>query len=442
MKITACISPNERCRDGLADIRIQAENGLSYQLDLPFGDLYQRCGVPSVRALDLLITASICYVVDKTVPRSSSDNAWTRALQVSVPVSEPKAWSKIADDLAGTLSFLTGDQWALSFRKAETALFVPPKGNMLPLQADPQLKTVCLFSGGLDSLGGAIDLLSDEQNGKLLLVGHYDGPGPRKVQALLASELEKVYPQRVCIEHVRVAHRPAEAAEETLRSRSLVFIALGLFAAQAAGSTTPLYMFENGFIALNVPLTPSRRSSCSTRTMHPYFLFRLRSIIAALGITNPIVNPYALKTKGECIADCKNKDLLARLAGISVSCSHSSRRQDWIRKTAKNCGYCVPCICRRAALYKARLDSGQDYGRDVLKEELTVEDAMESANDLRAVTDFLNGPQTEAGLRKKILAVATFPNHDAYAVMASRGVAELKAFLNQARPKVTVPKHA
>ncbi len=64
------------------------------------------------------------------------------------------------------------------------------------------------------------------------------------------------YPYRFAIEHIRVAHRPAEAAEETLRSRSFVFIALGLYGAQAAGLQTPLYMFENGFIALNVPLTP------------------------------------------------------------------------------------------------------------------------------------------------------------------------------------------
>jgi 7-cyano-7-deazaguanine synthase in queuosine biosynthesis len=442
MKIDAVINSEERALDGLADIHVRHENGQDYQLDLPFGDLYQRCGVPSLRILDLLVTASICYVVDKTVPRSSADNGWTRELEVSVPVSEPKEWSKVADELAETLCFLTGDEWTLSFRKTEEALFVPPKGEPLPLPVDSDVKTVCLFSGGLDSLGGAIDLLADATNGKVLLIGHYDGAGSRSVQARLAVELEKAYPNRLAIEHIRVAHRPAEAVEGTLRSRSLVFIALGLYGAQAVGSSTPLYMFENGFIALNVPLTPSRRSSCSTRTMHPYFLYRLRAIIAALGIANPIINPYGLMTKGECVAACKNKSLLACLADISVSCSHSSRHQHWVRTTAKNCGYCVPCICRRAALFKAGLDDGQNYGRDVIAGELTVEDQMESANDLRAVTDFLNSSPTEADLRKKILAVARFPDIDVHAQLALRGIAEIKAFLNNKAAKVASRKHA
>jgi 7-cyano-7-deazaguanine synthase in queuosine biosynthesis len=380
-------------------------------------------------------------VVDKTVPRSSTENGWTRELEVSVPVSEPKAWSKVADELAETLCFLTGDEWTLSFRKAEEALFVPPKGEPLPLPVDSGVRTVCLFSGGLDSLGGAIDILSDAKNGKVLLIGHYDGAGSRSVQVQLAAELEKAYPNRFAVEHIRVAHRPAEAAEGTLRSRSLVFIALGLYGAQSVGPNAPLYMFENGFIALNVPLTPSRRGSCSTRTMHPYFLYRLRAVTTVLGITNPIINPYGLMTKGECVAECKNKNLLARLADISVSCSHSSRHQYWVRTTAKNCGYCVPCICRRAALFKAGLDNGQGYGRDIIAGELTVADQIESANDLRAVTDFLDNSPSEAVLRKRILAVARFPDIDAHAKLVLRGIAELKAFLNSKATKVASHKH-
>jgi hypothetical protein len=441
MMIDAYVNAGGRSRDGLADIRVRSEQDQEYQLDLPFDDLYRRCGVPNARALDLLITASICYVVDKIVPRTVAANGWTRELQVNVPVSDPKIWSEVADQLTETLTFLTGDEWSLSFHQAEESLFDPPKGRLL-LSGDCGAKAACLLSGGLDSLGGAIDLLCDAKIGKVLLLGHYDGSGPRKVQADLASALAEKYPNRFVIEHVRVAHRPAQAAEETLRSRSLVFIALGLYGAQSLGVKTPLYMFENGFIALNVPLTPSRRSSCSTRTMHPYFLDRLMSIIAFLGIANPLVNPYALKTKGECVAECKNLELLAQLANISVSCSHSSRRQDWVRKNSKNCGYCVPCICRRAALFKAGLDDGKHYGRDILAGELTVRDPLESADDLRAITDFLAGSLTPAALRKKLLGVARFPNLNVYAQLASRGSAEINAFLSGKAMKAADRKHA
>lgn len=442
MKISGYIKPEKRASDGLANICIKHDNDQEYQLDLPFADLYRRCGLPSNRVLDLLVTAGLCYIVDKTVSRSLAENGWTRELEVDIPVSEPKVWSRVAAGLSRTLTFLTGDEWSLSFHKAEEHLFEPPKGKPLPLPVEPGFQTVCLFSGGLDSLGGAIDLLADKSNGKVLLIGHYDGAGPRSVQAQLARELAGEYPNRVLIEHIRVAHRPAEANEETLRSRSLVFLALGLYAAQAAGQNTPLYMFENGFIALNVPLTPSRRSSCSTRTMHPYFLHCLKEIIAMLGISSPIVNPYALKTKGECVVGCKNGHLLARLESLSVSCSHSSRRQDWVRRTAKNCGYCVPCICRRAALFMAGMDDGQGYGRDVIAGELTVEDRMESANDLRAIMDFLNSSPSESDLSRRILAVANFPGADAHAQLALRGIAEIKAFLIRKAAKVASRKHA
>lgn len=430
MKIDASVNPKNRARDGLADIRIHHDDGREFELDLPFGDLYRRCRVPSARALDLLITASTCYIVDKTVPRGASDDCWSRKLLVSIPVSEPAPWSKVAGDLSETLSFLTGDEWSISFKKAGCSLFEPPKGNV-PLPVACGINGACLFSGGLDSLSGAIDLLSEHKTGNVLLVGHYDASGPRKVQGYLAAELQKSYPQRVSIEHVRVAHRPAQAVEDTLRSRSLVFIALGLYGAQAGGPEVPLYMFENGLIALNVPLTPSRRSSCSTRTMHPFFLDRLRSVLADVGIENPIINPYRLKTKGECMVECKNQGLLNRLADISVSCSHWSRRQDWIRKSARNCGYCVPCICRRAALYRAGIDDGHSYGRDVINGELALDDQMESANDLRAVTDFIRHAATESDLRSRILAVATFPELDAHAKLAVRGIAEIKAFLSR-----------
>jgi hypothetical protein len=133
MKIQALVNPENRGKDGLADIRIRTEEGLEHQLDLPFGDLHRRCGLPSPLALDLVITASLCYTVDKTVPRSVAGDGWTRDLHVSLPVSAPKLWTSVGEDLSKTLTFLTGDEWHLYFHKSPTALFVPPKGNPLPL---------------------------------------------------------------------------------------------------------------------------------------------------------------------------------------------------------------------------------------------------------------------------------------------------------------------
>jgi 7-cyano-7-deazaguanine synthase in queuosine biosynthesis len=440
MKIDAFLNPADRAQDGLCDIIIRMEDGRECHLDLPFRDLYRRCGLPSSLALDLLITAGICYAVDKSVSRILAPDGWTRDLEIKIPVSDPNPWLPVNEALSETLTFLTGDVWRLSFYQANGSLFQKPKKEAIPTVYSAE--AVSLFSGGLDSLAGAIDLLTGSDSSKIFIIGHYDAGGPRKTQSDLAAGLNQSYKDRLRIEHVRVAQRPAKAVEETLRSRSFVFIALGLYAAQAGGPEVPLYTFENGLIALNIPLTPSRRGSCSTRTMHPYYLQNLRAIVEKLGIPNKIINPYALMTKGECVTQCKNAGLLAKLAGISVSCSHSSRRQDWVRKNAKNCGYCVPCIFRRAALNKAGLDDGQQYGIDVLTGELKIEDPLESANDFRAIVDFLQGPLSPAALRRHLIATAEIPDLDAYAQMAFRGFSELKSWVTKAKILAAAIKHA
>src|SRR5438105_9189104 len=106
-----------------------------------------------------------------------------------------------------------------------------------------------------------------------------------------------------------------------LRSRSLVFCALGVFASRSLGRHIPLLVPENGFIAINIPLTPSRIGTCSTRTTHPFFLDCFQAAVTAVGLEHPIVNPLRLKTKGEAIATCRDQDAIMRLAPQSVSCA-------------------------------------------------------------------------------------------------------------------------
>jgi hypothetical protein len=173
--------------------------------------------------------------------------------------------------------------------------------------------------------------------------------------------------------------------------------------------------------------------------MHPYYLDRVRRVVTALGIGNPIRNPYALKTKGECVTECKEPQLLSELAGLSVSCSHASRKQDWVRKDAENCGYCVPCIFRRAAMRRAGLDCGSDYGIDVLTGELAPDDTRESANDLRAVLDFLRSPITPAAMRRRILGTALIPDLHAHTALACRGFKEVQEWLESggSQPQTT-----
>lgn len=429
-------------KDGLALLGVRVpELDVDYDLDLPFKGLYERCAVPDGIALDFLITASLCYVIDKIVPRKSAADNWTRTFEVDFPVSDPKVWANVTSDLETALSFLTGDIWQLSFRTADLDFFRRPRRRRrvrkLFLPKMGTATAVCLFSGGLDSLTGAINLLEEDAAHKVLLIGHYDAAGPRSQQASLFAEIRKHYPLRAELLQTRVSHKPDAALESSLRSRSLVFMALGIYAARSSGFDVPLYAPENGLIAINVPLTPSRAGSCSTRTMHPFFLERLASILGGLGFRNRIINPFELKTKAECIVECFNQPLLKSLVETSVSCSHGTRRQNWIRKDSNNCGYCMPCLFRRAALHSAGLDLGRSYGIDVCEGELPLDDEGDSGDDLRAVVDFLQTRKSSDEIAREISGVAPVRDIEGYTAMVERGFNEVRSlFLGKARPSL------
>lgn len=443
MNVEIRVNKSGRHEDGLAAISVLVPDlGIEFDLDLPFKKLYERCGIPDYLSLDLLVTASLCYVIDKVVPRKSAADNWTREIEVTFPVSAPELWDGVARELETALGFLTGDVWQISFRKPEAALFrLPPtrtRRRRRPLIPRMGAATaVCLFSGGLDSLIGAVDLLSGDEKEKVLLVGHYDTAGPASQQKSLFDRIGREYPRRAELLQTRVSHKPDAALELTLRSRSLVFMALGVYAARSFGKGVPLYAPENGLIAINVPLTPSRSGSCSTRTMHPFFLGKLESVLGGLGFGNRVINPLQFKTKGECVAECLNQSLLQYLVDTSVSCSHGTRKQHWVRKQANNCGYCVPCIIRRAALHKAGLDDGRRYGIDVCEGELPSDDERESADDLRAVLDFLRGGKTAAEIAREVRSIAPLSEPGEHTATVARGFEEIRALIgDKARPSI------
>ena len=428
MKITVRVDAEQRRPDGLALVSLSGDSLEGVELDLPFKGLHRTFGSPDPMALDLLMVAGACYAIDKSVDRRAFSDVWTRELLADFPVADPKRWSKISSRLDDALSFLSGDAWRTSFEARRAELFLAPRRRRRRRSAitpgEPNsFDAAALFSGGLDSLIGAIDYLEDNPKANLLLIGHYDASGPRSQQSAIVGGLKSAYPKRTKLVQVRVAQRPAESAENTLRTRSIVFIALGLYVASEISPNAPLFTPENGFIALNLPLTPSRIGSCSTRTMHPFYLKMLRAIVKDLGVKNSIINPLELKTKAECVADCRNPVLLAALAPKSVSCSHGTRRRHWTRKSAANCGYCVPCLLRRVSLHAASLDSGADYGIDVGTSEVNSDRA--TGDDLRALIDALSTYSSEAAIRRAITNVARIEPLDGYVAMVRRGFQQI-----------------
>ena len=194
-----------------------------------------------------------------------------------------------------------------------------------------------------------------------------------------------------------------------MRSRSLLFIALGISVAAHLGDGTPLLIPENGTIALNVPLTPARRGSCSTRTAHPHYLALLQKWLLSIGLNHPLQNPLAGKTKGEAVTECLDASLLAKVATESTSCAKPGHTRWWVRRNADACGQCMPCIYRRAALHKAGLDN-EVYGNDICTGEVKVTDPKsEAADDLRACLSFLSKKYSSEAIAKMLIASAPLP---------------------------------
>lgn len=353
-----------------------------------FNTLVEQVGEPTQAGIDFLWFSAALYVADKKTPRRRSPDRWTRTFEVTTPVAHPDCWAMASPMLTEALSFLTGDRWTFHWRPEPSRIWnTRSVGHAL-------CNTVCLFSGGLDSLVGAINLLEDGARGHVLLLGHYDSPLTAIAQRHLADALAEQYGHdRVHL--VQVGVRPAETRlmqyaplpagrETTTRSRSIVFLGLGLAAASACGAKTPLYVPENGFIALNVPLVKARLGSCSTRTTHPYFLAQLRTALSAVELANPIVNLFEPLTKGETLIQCRNQLLLRRLACQTVSCAHPDVGR-YERVRYGNCGYCFPCLIRRASLHAIDLDDPLHYTHDVCTEGHLVAGRGARGRDVRAL---------------------------------------------------------
>jgi len=204
--------------------------------------------------------------------------------------------------------------------------------------------------------------------------------------------------------------------------------------ADGLGATVPLYVPENGFIGINVPLVPARAGSLSTRTTHPFFLTQLRAVLDRIGVTHPVENPYRLRTKGEVLCDCDDPALIAELAPLSLSCAHPTAAR-WRRRAQGNCGYCWPCLIRRASMHAVGQDTPDAYAWDAMTDDELLEPSNDTGSSLRA----LLASMTEPADRYAVLRNGPIPGGEAasYDDVYRRGRSELRSWL-EARGSATI----
>jgi hypothetical protein len=299
---------------------------------------------------DLLDIAVVVYVHDRIHKRDSVD--LSRISKIRIPVRNPDKWNSSSSALNKALSYLMKDDVELTFSKL-------PGENTVSEFFVENLRPVCLFSGGADSFAGAVTLL--EQGEDPILVSHYSG-GILSVQRTLARNLQDHY----C--NATIDHFPVEVSlgdeitgteESTQWARSFLYLSLATFFAMA-WHTRRIRVFENGPVALNVPIAEGRNN---TRTAHPIFLDFYRKMIAKVfGVDLDIQNPFLLLTKGEVLGRIAGNQAMARILSQTRSCWRQGRylglyatNQGRSSAGKSHCGTCYPCIIRAAAFGSSQL---------------------------------------------------------------------------------------
>jgi hypothetical protein len=376
--------------------------------------------------LDLVRIAIGVFAADRSVLRERRGSNWNRRnIGLQVPVSDVDAWRSVAKDLEQLLAFLTGDAWAVTFVAA------PPVqiAAQMPVGEESSPQRVVLMSGGADSAIGVLhsrSLLDDDQS--QIVLSHYGATLLKPLQKKVGLETVGLLPgpgqRHVQVRLVRGSRRSDGSrwpSEPTSRSRSFLFLALGLAAASV--DCVPLWIPENGFASLNPPLGSERLGSLSTKTTHPAFLGGLSALMEAVGGQGAIINPFAGKTKGEMFALCASlvgSNPASQFLSGTHSCAHAGQRDKGIA-ASKQCGVCFGCVLRRASFVAAGVSDQTQYispSSQVKVQKWLNEKSVESA-----VRNFV-----ARGVRARDLAVLGLPGEysiEAALDLCGRGVAEL-----------------
>lgn len=381
-------------------------------------DLRRKKLAPQRRAWDFLSIALAVTAADLAGHRNRSSDGWTREFELCIAVAEPEFWSTQVPTLRELLSFLTTDRWHLTFVPGALYPEQPPK----PVYPDHD--SVVLFSGGLDSFTGALGLVAQGRSPYAVSQSvRGDVKKQRSLAALFGSAMS----------HLQLNHNtkiPDPESQPSQRARSIIFFAYGILVATTLrkhvdGTHIPLFVCENGFIALNPPLTGSRLGSLSTRTCHPVVLSLLQRTFDAADIRVRLENPYAYQTKGEMLLGAIRQDDLQQHAHETTSCGRFKRYG------YRHCGRCVPCLIRRSAFHRWEVRDRTNY----VYADLSLDDAAHAQYDDVRAAAMAVAEVAELGIDQWLGVALSSPligqSIPKLREVASRGLMEIGDFLQK-----------
>jgi 7-cyano-7-deazaguanine synthase in queuosine biosynthesis len=321
--------------------------------------------------LDVLEVAAYVYCSDQRASRGSdklseAGESWRRAMRFFIPVRCPEVWTSptVTEALVDTLSFLSDDLFEFRFipavaPNAQPAAYFPEFS-----EGNDEVDEIALFSGGLDSLAGAIEAIAGERK-RTVLIGHHSSEKVFAVQKDLVWHLKHAGDEhRALYIPVNVTNAGVKAIESTQRARSFLYASLAFVLARMFGRDGFTF-YENGVVSFNLPMAGDVLGARATRTTHPRVIRGFEAIFSELA-EGPISirTPFLWLTKKDVVERIV-KGGFAHLLTRTVSCAHP---RTWTTEV-RHCGVCSQCIDRRFAILAANagpFEPISEYAIDLL----------------------------------------------------------------------------
>ena len=291
--------------------------------------------------VDLLVIAAAVEYCDFSVKRPAW--GWARSFDLRVAVHTPDRWSdpEVRNALEEALSFLTGDQWNVSFVQRARAIQRVGQGS---LGFDVRDRVIMPYSDGVDSRAVAA-LVDHAERGGLVRVrlgtkgADYRSKDPRE--------------RRFMSVPYQVRFTRGQRVESSARSRGFKFAVITGIAA-ALANVNRIVVTESGQGALG-PILVTVGQSYPDYRVHPAFTQRIEALFEALiGKAPRYEYPRIWSTKGETIA------VAQKLAsppnwGNTRSCWQGARQVSFEHKR-RQCGVCAACMLRRLSMHAAGIE--------------------------------------------------------------------------------------
>jgi len=323
---------------------------------------------------DLIEIATYVYCADQNIRRGALDvqtlgENWRRHLHFHIPVRKPAMWNKpeVKKTVQETLGFLSDDFYTFNFTAATDA---PPLQHYFDFDTGtaPRQKPeqVMMFSGGLDSLAGAIEEIIGKKK-KVVLVNHQSTPKfKRKYEELMRGLMDKAGDIKPLHLRVEINKNKDLGKEYTQRARSFLYASLGATVAMMLG-LRKLCFYENGVVSLNLPVCAQVVGGRATRTTHPRVLAGLQDLLSLLAEEKfTVESPFLWLTKGEVVKKILDHGC-GELIAPSRSCAHTWETTN----EHSHCGVCSQCIDRRFGVIAAKaevFDPVAQYRLDVFRQ--------------------------------------------------------------------------